>query len=477
MITNEWSIGVKLTNNEVVIRVIVFTFVTNLDINSDKHIFMNENNQATTIFWFRRDLRLNDNRGLSEALKGEYPVLAVFIFDTEILNQLEDKSDKRVDFIHQALFDLNKQLQEKGSSLLVLHGNPIEEISKLTKKYKINRVITNRDYEPYARERDESVRTMLHSYNIEFQTFKDQVIFEYNEVLKPNGNPYTIFTPYSKQWKARLVPTDYCGVEAPTANNFYSIKTAFPSLTSIGFNSTGIHFDKPETDIEKIKKYHEYRDFPAIDATTHLSVHLRFGTISIRQLIQIAIRYNETWLNELIWREFFMSILVHFPSVINSAFKSKYDEIKWINNEADFDKWCKGLTGYPIVDAGMRELNATGFMHNRVRMIVASFLTKHLLIDWRWGEAYFAQKLLDYDLSANNGNWQWAAGCGCDAAPYFRVFNPTEQTKKFDAEMEYIRRWVPEFESFEYPAPIVEHTFARQRALNTFKAALKEDYA
>ena len=435
-------------------------------------------NLPVAIFWFRRDLRLADNAGLYHALQCGLTVLPLFIFDTEILSQLENKADKRVDFIHQAVSDLNEQLKEKGSSLHVRIGKPVEVFEQLLKEYTITKVFTNRDYEPSAIIRDTQIKTLLESKSIEFLTFKDHVIWEHNEVLKPNGEPYTIFTPYSKVWKQQLSGKCYQPFssenehKALIANQHFKI----PSLEEIGFEKTDLVFSKPHIDENLILNYEITRNFPAIKGSTELSVHLRFGTISIRELVAIAVKTSEAWLNELIWREFFMSILMHFPQVTTAAFKKKYDEINWRNNETEFALWCEGKTGYPIVDAGMRQLNETGWMHNRVRMITASFLTKHLLIDWRWGEAYFAEKLLDYDLSANNGNWQWAAGCGCDAAPYFRIFNPTEQTKKFDPELKYIRRWVKEFDTFDYPQPIVEHTFARNRALNTFKATLKEDY-
>ena len=437
-----------------------------------------DKNKSTlvNVFWFRRDLRITDNRGLFQALVSDVAVLPVFIFDTEILSQLDDKADKRVDFIQQALSELDRELKMRGSSLLVKYGKPLEVFDELLSEYAVSAVYTNRDYEPQAIRRDEEVKDLLRQRGVAFHTCKDQVIFEFNEVLKSDGKPYTVYTPYSRQWKLRLTEKDYAGVASENTGKFLSMNASVPSLTDIGFQKTSVVFTAPTVNEGIIRNYDQQRDFPAINGTSALSVHLRFGTISIRSLVKLALNTNEVWLNELIWREFFMSILAHFPQVVHQAFKPKYDEIRWRNNEAEFERWCCGQTGYPIVDAGMRELNETGLMHNRVRMVVASFLTKHLLIDWRWGEAYFAQKLLDYDLSANNGNWQWAAGCGCDAAPYFRVFNPAEQARKFDPKLEYIRRWVPELDSFDYPEPMVEHTFARQRALNTFKAALDENY-
>ena len=425
---------------------------------------------TTTLFWFRRDLRLEDNAGLYHALKENKEVLPIFIFDTAILEKLEDKADRRVKFIHQALVLLNDNLQKVGSALLVLHGDPI----KIFKELNPNSVYTNHDYEPYALARDEKVRKLLQDRSITFKTYKDQVIFEKDEVVKEDGKPYTIFTPYSRKWKSIL--HDFHAKVYLTSNYFNHLRKIkplpVPSLAEIGFKDTDITFPARSIRQSIIEKYDEHRNFPALEGTTRLSVHLRFGTLSIRKLVQIALKQSEQWLNELIWRDFYHMILWHFPQVENKAFKPAYDRIEWRNNGDEFQAWCEGSTGYPIVDAGMRELNTTGFMHNRVRMIVASFLTKHLLIDWRWGQAYFAEKLLDFDLAANNGGWQWAAGSGCDAAPYFRVFNPHIQTEKFDSERKYINKWVPEFESIEYPAPIVEHSVARARALSVYKKAL-----
>lgn len=426
------------------------------------------------IFWFRRDLRIEDNHGFYQALQSGYEVLPLFIFDTIILNQLDEKADKRVDLIWQMLINLQNEFLKYGSSLRVESGKPAEILTNLTTEYNLKAVYTNTDYEPFAIKRDKEVKELLVTKNISFETFKDQVIFEYDEVLKSDKTLYTVFTPYSRVWKAKLTvkDTETFPSEKWLHNLMQTPPLPFPDLNDIGFQSTGIVYIEPEIDTNIIKNYATTRDFPALHGTTGISLHLRFGTVSIRKLVKIALELSEIWLNELIWREFFMSILVWFPHVEKRAFKPKYDEIQWRNNEAEFEKWCRGETGYPMVDAGMREMNETGLMHNRVRMVVASFLTKHLLIDWRWGESYFATKLLDYDLSANNGNWQWAAGCGCDAAPYFRVFNPTEQAKRYDSEMKYIRKWIPEIDSFEYPQPIVEHSFARLRALETYKNAL-----
>ncbi|WP_394330997.1 cryptochrome/photolyase family protein [Chryseobacterium taiwanense] len=420
------------------------------------------------IFWFRRDLRLEDNAGLYHALKSGLKVMPVFIFDTEILDQLQDKSDKRVDYIQQALANLQRDLIDLKSGLTVYHGKPLDIFKSLTEEFEIDTVFCNRDYEPQAIKRDQQVKDFLHKKDIAFSDCKDQVIFEKNEILKSDKSPYTVFTPYSKIWKEALQSIE---TFAPDFNNLVHISNPkdIPSLEDIGFKKTEIMFTKPSLDLKIIKTYGQYRDFPSLDHTSHLGVALRFGTISVRECVQFALKHNETWLNELIWREFFMQILFHFPYVVTHCFKKKYENIHWRNNEEEFKAWCEGKTGYPIVDAGMRELNTTGFMHNRVRMITASFLTKHLLIDWRWGEAYFAQKLLDYDLSANNGNWQWVAGTGCDATPYFRIFNPEEQTKKFDKELKYIKKWLP---NYDQPKPLVDHRLARERALEAYKKAL-----
>lgn len=428
--------------------------------------------QKTSIFWFRRDLRLDDNKGLFEALKSDEKVIPIFIFDRDILDHLEDKYDRRVDYIHQALEKINLELKEFESNLLTFHGKPLDVFKQLEKDFEIKSVFCNRDYEPAAIKRDDKVKDFLDSKKIDFFDFKDQVIFEKHEVAKDNGEPYTVYTPFSKKWKKQLTELDYASVKIDK-NQFQKLPSKkILSLKEIGFEETDLDFVEPSLESKIIDVYDEKRDFPALDATTHLGIALRFGTISIRKCVKFALNHNETWLNELIWREFFMQILFHFPKVVNYCFKEKYENIAWRNNEAEFEKWCNGETGYPIVDAGMRQLNQTGRMHNRIRMVVASFLTKHLLIDWRWGEAYFAKKLLDYDLSANNGNWQWAAGCGCDAAPYFRVFNPDEQTKKFDKGLKYIRKWNPDFEKDILQNRIVEHKFARERALETYKKGL-----
>ncbi len=429
------------------------------------------------IFWFRRDLRLDDNAGLYYALRSGNPVVPVFIFDTEILDELQDKEDRRVDFIHQALEHVQAELVKQGNTLHVLHGTPKHCFTELIHRYNIAAVYTNNDYEPYASQRDEMVSDLLLKHNIPLCSYKDQVIFEKNEVLKDDGQPYTVYTPYSKKWKLKL--NSFYLKPYPTHRYFSNLhrqkKIDLPSLQDIGFKKTDVSFHEPKLDKEIARHYHETRDLPSIKGTTRLSVHLRFGAISIRKLATECKDLNEKLLNELIWREFYQMILWHFPQVVNHSFHPAYDHIQWRNNEMEFKLWCEGNTGYPIVDAGMRELNATGHMHNRIRMIVASFLTKHLLIDWRWGEAYFAEKLLDYDLASNNGGWQWAAGSGCDAAPYFRVFNPYLQTEKFDPDHTYIKKWVPEYAETGYAQPVIEHTAARERCLSVFKAALKGD--
>lgn len=434
--------------------------------------------QSISICWFRRDLRLHDNAALYHALKGEYPVLPLFIFDRSILDLLEDKADRRVEFIHHAITTMQHRLQQTGSSMEVHYGFPLEVFQQLLQKYDVKLVFTNHDYEPYAQQRDEAIRQLLNKAGAAFRTYKDQVIFEKDEVVKDDGKPYTVFTPYSKRWKAKL--NDFYLKSYPTesyySNFFKQSSLPVPSLEQMGFKATGAAFPSTEVKDELIKKYKEQRDIPSIIGTSRLSVHLRFGTISIRELARHTKDLNESFLNELIWRDFYHMILWNFQQVgQGKAFKKEYDLIEWRHNEKDFEAWCNGQTGYPIVDAGMRELNATGFMHNRVRMIVASFLCKHLLIDWRWGEAYFAKKLLDFDLAANNGGWQWAAGSGCDAAPYFRIFNPYLQTQKFDPQLKYIRQWVPEFEGFNYVKPVVEHEYARKRSLEVYSKALKKE--
>lgn len=427
------------------------------------------------IFWFRRDLRLEDNTGLYHALKAGLPVLPIFIFDTEILDKLENRTDARVEFIYNALTEIDSELKQQGSSLLALDGKPVEVWKRIIDEYNIAEVFTNHDYEPYALSRDSSVEAILKANGIKFNTFKDQVIFEKSEVVKPDGKLYSIYTPYSKTWRANLNEIDLKEFSnAKAGTNFHKFKSKLPAIEELGFKRAGINFPSKEIRKEIIKNYENTRDIPSVDGTSRLSVHFRFGTVSPRGLVKQAMNLNDVWLKELIWREFFMMILYHYPHSAVSSFRPEYDRIKWRNNEKEFEAWCNGETGYPIVDAGMRELNATGFMHNRVRMITASFLCKDLLIDWRWGEMYFADKLLDYEMSSNVGNWQWAAGTGCDAAPYFRIFNPASQQEKFDPELKYINKWVPEYGNFGYVQPIVDHKFARERTLKVYKDALNK---
>ena len=433
-------------------------------------------NQPVNIFWFRRDLRLDDNKGLFEALKGNHPVLPVFIFDSEILDTLAI-DDARVTFIHEKLVKMNKSLQENNdSSIAIYHGQPLAVFNQLIDNYTIYNVYTNDDYEPYAKMRDLEIETFLSKKAIAFKTFKDQVIFEKDEIVKADGTPYMVYTPYMKTWKSNFKTSNLEIFDTkPHLDNLIKNKD-LPnlSLSDIGFKTSKQKITDYIVTPNLIQNYEATRNFPAKDTTSKLGPHLRFGTVSIRKMVQKAIaEKNEVFWQELIWREFFMQILWHFPHTVTESFKPKYDRIVWRNNEVEFKNWCEGKTGYPLVDAGMRQLNQTGFMHNRVRMLVGSFLCKHLLIDWRWGEAYFAEKLHDYEMSSNVGNWQWVAGCGVDAAPYFRIFNPTTQIEKFDKQLEYIKKWVPEFQELTYPTPIVDHKSARERCLNVYKTALQ----
>ena len=436
---------------------------------------------AITVCWFRRDLRVDDNHALYNALISGYPVLPVFIFDTEILSQLEEKSDRRVNFIFQTLEAINRELKHNyQSGIQFYYGSPEKVFPEIIRNYDVKSVFCNEDYEPYAIRRDENVKAVLNENAVSFHSFKDQVVFHKNDIVKKDGTPYTVYTPYSNVWLSlfREKGTVHYSSEQHLDNLLQFTPKNF-SIERIGFIETESAISQPDIDEEVIRNYEKTRNFPYLThGVSGMSVHLRFGTVSIRKLAVQTARLSEVYLKELIWREFFMQILYHFPHVANHSFKAKYDNISWELNEEHFGRWCEGKTGYPIVDAGMRELNSTGVMHNRVRMITASFLTKHLLIDWRWGEAYFANKLLDFDLAANNGNWQWVAGCGCDAAPYFRIFNPAEQQKKFDPEMNYVKKWIPEYGTKHYPDPIVEHTFARNRVLERFKKALeiKQNY-
>lgn len=430
---------------------------------------------TVNIFWFRRDLRLDDNVGFYNALKSEHPVLPIFIFDEEILKKLP-KDDARITFIYETLQKMRTKLEDKNtSSIAMFHGKPATIYKNLLEKYKIDTVFTNRDYEPYAKERDDKIQQLLNDNNIKFKTFKDQVIFEQNEVTKKDGLPYVVYTPYMKVWKEQFKThtLDFYYTSSFLKNLIQDKELPNLTLSDIGFTKSNQKIKKHTVTPALIQNYEDTRNFPAQDSTSKLGPHLRFGTVSIRKMIEKAItEKNEIFWQELIWREFFMQILWHFPHTSKNSFKAKYDRIDWRNNEAEFLKWCNGQTGYPLVDAGMRQLNETGFMHNRIRMLVGSFLCKHLLIDWRWGEAYFAEKLHDYEMASNIGNWQWVAGSGVDAAPYFRIFNPTTQIKKFDNDLAYIKKWAPDFQEFTYPKEMVDHKEARERCLATYKEAL-----
>lgn len=424
-----------------------------------------------SIFWFRRDLRLHDNTGLFHALSGDTAIVPIFIFDTDILEQLKDKDDSRVTFIHRTLKGLDADLRKIGSSLQIYFGRPADVFSKLLKTGEYSKVFLNHDYEPYAIERDLEIQRICSASDVEFESFKDQVIFEKLEVCKADSTPYIVYTPYKNKWRERFAKEKFKIFKSEDLlKNFAKVKSGpkFPSLSDIGFKESSIEVPEPSFGPKLLKDYAKNRNTPSIQGTSHVGVHLRFGTVSVRECVKLALKYSQTWLDELIWREFFMQILFNFPNVVNGAAKAKYSKIEWENDKKKFARWCEGRTGFPIVDAGMRELNATGFMHNRVRMIAASFLVKNLLIDWRWGEAYFARKLLDYELASNNGNWQWVAGTGSDAAPYFRVFNPDTQTKKFDPKLEYIRKWVPEFKSDDYIVPMVDLAESRKLALKAY---------
>ncbi|WP_413561284.1 cryptochrome/photolyase family protein [Bdellovibrio sp. HCB209] len=430
------------------------------------------------LFWFRRDLRLNDNAGLYHALKENSSVLPIFIFDSEILTKLDDPQDARVTFIYDTVADIKNQLQKLKSDLEVHPGSPLDVIKALIKKHKVTGIYTNNDYEPYARKRDEAVESFAKKNGVFFKSYKDQTLFEKDEILTTQGKPYTVYTPYKNNVLKTLTP--FYLKSYPTEKykkSFAKVASVqkMPTLKSLGFERTEVDLPPLKISPKILKGYAQTRDFPANpEGTSHLGMHLRFGTVSVRELAREGMKYSPVWLSELIWRDFFMQILWHFPQVEKQSFRPEYDKIAWRKSKKDFDLWSKGMTGYPMVDAGMRELNATGFMHNRVRMVVASFLCKHLLIHWYEGERYFASKLLDYDLAANNGNWQWAAGSGCDAAPYFRVFNPEIQAKKFDPDDEYIKKWVPEYGTEKYPEPMIDHAEARGRCLQTYSKVLKK---
>lgn len=434
-----------------------------------------KNKEETAIFWFRRDLRLDDNTGLNLAIGTGKPVLCLFIFDRLILDKLADKDDARLSFIYEAISRLKAALQKMGSDLVVKHDTPRAAWKEVLAEYAVREVVANEDYEPYARSRDKEIEIQLNEQQITFRLCKDQVIFSPSEILKADGLPYTIFTPYKNRWLAQLSAPEIKADERKlTAGDLFqtagSEALVLPSLAAMGFIQNKAVF--PGISYKAmLEEYARVRDFPGLDGTSRLGIHLRFGTLSIRTLYKDAHEYSAVFLSELVWREFYFQILWHFPQVNGHSFKPAYDRINWINDEADFGRWCRGETGFPMVDAGMRQLNKTGFIHNRLRMVVASFLCKDLLIDWRWGEAYFARKLLDFELSSNNGGWQWAAGTGCDAAPYFRIFNPSEQLKKFDPDLSFTREWVPEFQELSYQ-PMVDHKFARDRCLKVYKEAL-----
>jgi len=433
---------------------------------------MSENiKKSISVFWFRRDLRLEDNTGLQQALNSEQTVLPIFIFDDNIIAELPE-DDARITFIYDSLQIINSKLRELGSSLLILKGKPDEIWQKLISQYQIGQVFFNKDYEPYAIERDSKIRSLLQENGIEVQTFKDQVIFAENEVVKQDGKPYTVYTPYKNKWLENYYWNPILPSQNDIRSNFLKLKIKFPKLSELGYKRSGIK--GRDYDLSNLKEYSETRDFPGLDLTTYLGHHLRFGRVSIRKIIADLESEDEVFLSELIWREFFMQILFHFPRVVTENFKTRYNGIRWNYCLRNFERWCNGETGYAFVDAGMRQLNETGFMHNRVRMIAAGFLCKHLLIDWRWGESYFHEKLLDYELSSNNGNWQWAAGTGCDAAPYFRIFNPVTQMKKFDKDLKYVKKWIPEYGTSRYANPIVEHKSARLRALEVYKAGITD---
>lgn len=422
-----------------------------------------------SIFWFRRDLRLDDNTALINSLKSGFPVLPVFIFDTEIITELE-RTDARITFIYNSLQAINNELKKYNSAVKIFVGSPLDVWKTIIEQYEIEAVFVNRDYEPYSMSRDANLKTFLQAKGINFFEYKDQVIFEKNEIVKEDGNPYTVFTPYKNKWLQKFNTQQInCNTDVDF-KMLFSFKTEFPKLSEIGFKESKQQLLK--YNLSAIANYAENRDFPAINSCSNLSPHLRFGTVSIRWIINMLQPNDSVFLSELIWREFFMQILYNFPKVVNRNFREKYDGIKWRNNTEEFELWCNGKTGYPLVDAAMQQLNSSGYMHNRTRMICAGFACKHLLIDWQWGEAYFAKKLLDFELASNNGNWQWAAGTGCDAAPYFRVFNPVTQQQKFDKDFKYIKHWLPNYSSNNYIQPIVEHSFARQRAIDTYKKGI-----
>lgn len=423
------------------------------------------------IFWFRRDIRLEDNTALYHALCGPVPVLPIFIFDPEETKYFQKPYDSRMEFLYRTLGNVHQELQQRGKGILVLSGNPCDIIQQLTEQYDVHAVYANEEYEPYARMRDTRIEQILAERGACLFLYKDSVIRAKSELLTATKTPYRVFTAYRNAWRSSLAEDDIREWSSVVLlGNFVSVtETPIPTLESLGFKCRENIFTVFRTDEGFLREYVAKRNIPALDATSHVGVYLRYGTLSIRSLVKLA-RCSDTWLDELLWREFFAMLLFHFPHVVHAPYKPLYAALPWRNNEEEFARWCQGTTGYPLVDAGMRQLNTTGWMHNRVRMVAASFLVKHLLIDWRWGEAYFASLLVDYDLASNNGNWQWVAGTGCDAAPYFRIFHPEKQREKFDPEYLYCRRWVPELDTPLYPAPIVEHHTARERALQIYRS-------
>ena len=427
------------------------------------------------IFWFRRDLRLEDNHALFKALKSGYDVLPIFIFDSNITNKL-NQNDHRLNYINNVLDDLNKRLSENKKKIYTYKGDPIDIISKLIIKLKIKEIYLNKDYEPYARDRDDKIEKLCMANNVSYNSFKDHVIFEEDQIVKKDGTPYVVYTPYSKKWIEKFQSNQVDSY--PSELNLDGLVDSDKIREVNYLMNIEKNIINPKTynlNKDLIDKYEETRNFPALDSTSRIGVNLRFGTVSTRKIVKTSSeRPNNTFLKELIWREFFIQILWHFPHTTEKSFKDKYERIEWRNNMDDFKLWCDGKTGYPIVDAGMNQLNKTGFMHNRLRMVVGSFLCKHLLIDWRLGEKYFADKLFDYEQASNVGNWQWVAGCGVDAAPYFRIFNPEQQQKKFDKELQFIKKWIPNYDKDNYIDKIVDHKFARERCLNTYKKALNE---
>ncbi len=447
------------------------------------------------LVWFRRDLRLFDHAALHHALTSSQQIICVFIFDTTILDSLP-RADRRVAFIWDSLRQLKLELNQLGSDLIIRHGRPVELIPQLAAEFQADAVFANRDTEPAALTRDKLVADQLACYDKTLHLFKDQVIFERDEILTQTGQMYQVFTPYKRAWLAKV--NDDVVMSFPIRPHLHRLKKltpeVMPALHSLGFDEIDVANLKPGMDggellfnefCTRIHQYHEARDYPAVKGVSYLSVHLRFGTVSIRELVRSAIQLGsvgaQTWLAELIWREFYQQLLWHRPDLVTHTFKPVYDAIPFPNDAALFRAWCEGLTGYPIVDAAMRQLNQTGFMHNRLRMITASFLVKDLLVDWRWGERYFAEKLNDFDLASNNGGWQWAASTGCDAQPYFRIFNPTTQSKRYDPQGKFIRRYCPELAMLDdktihapgilahYPAAIVDHATQRIAALQLFQ--------